>query len=92
MTEGGTPDYEFEGPILELQEKIEELESFAESTEMDLSGQIDQLRERCRELQREVVAKLTPWERIQLARHPNRPVFVLSGIYIYLARREGKGN
>lgn len=75
MADALTPELAFEGPILELQRKIEELESFAESTEIDLSGQIDQLRQRCKELQREVVDRLTPWERIQLARHPARPVF-----------------
>jgi acetyl-CoA carboxylase carboxyl transferase subunit alpha len=66
---------EFEGPIEELRHKIEELKAFASSTEMDLSGQIDQLEARYLELQREVVAKLTAWERIQLARHPSRPLF-----------------
>lgn len=70
-----TPELEFEGPILKLQRKIEELQSFAESTEIDLSAQIDELRQRCAELQREVVDRLSPWERIQLARHPGRPVF-----------------
>lgn len=70
-----TVELEFEGPILELQRKIEELESFAESTDMDLQGQIKELRARCAELQKEVVANLTPWERVQLARHPQRPVF-----------------
>lgn len=72
---GDSVELDFEGPIVELQKKIEELESFAESTEMDLRGQIEQLRRRWRELQREVIAKLSPWQRIQLARHPNRPVF-----------------
>ncbi|HBP19619.1 MAG TPA: acetyl-CoA carboxylase carboxyl transferase subunit alpha [Planctomycetes bacterium] len=75
MADSLTPELAFEGPVLELQRKIEELQSFAESTEIDLSGQIDQLRQRCAELQREVVDRLTPWERIQLARHQNRPVF-----------------
>jgi acetyl-CoA carboxylase carboxyl transferase subunit alpha len=72
---GDQVELDFEGPILELQKKIEELESFSESTEMDLRGQIEQLRSRWRELQREVISKLTPWQRIQVARHPNRPVF-----------------
>jgi acetyl-CoA carboxylase carboxyl transferase subunit alpha len=72
---GDNVELDFEGPILELQKKIEELESFAESTEMDLRGQIEQLRRRWRELQREVISKLSPWQRVQLARHPNRPVF-----------------
>lgn len=68
-------ELEFEGPILKLQRKIEELQTFAESTEIDLSAQIEELRGRCAELQREVVDRLSPWERIQLARHPQRPVF-----------------
>jgi len=76
-------ELEFEGPILKLQRKIEELQTFAESTEIDLSAQIEELRGRCAELQREVVDRLSPWERIQLARHPQRPVFsdYLSAIF-----------
>jgi len=66
---------DFEAPIAELERKIEELESFAETTEMDLGGQIEQLRARSRELKREVFANLSAWQRIQIARHPNRPVF-----------------
>jgi acetyl-CoA carboxylase carboxyl transferase subunit alpha len=66
---------DFEAPIAELERKIEELESFAETTEMDLGGQIEQLRARCRELKREVFANLSAWQRIQIARHANRPVF-----------------
>lgn len=66
---------DFEAPIAELERKIEELESFAETTEMDLGGQIEQLRARCRELKREVFSNLSAWQRIQIARHPNRPVF-----------------
>jgi acetyl-CoA carboxylase carboxyl transferase subunit alpha len=66
---------DFEAPIAELERKIEELESFAETTEMDLAGQIEQLRARCRELKREVFANLSAWQRIQIARHAQRPVF-----------------
>ena len=68
-------ELDFEGPIHELKRKIEELESFAESTEMDMQGQIAELRQRCEDLQRETFAKLSPWERVQVARHPQRPVF-----------------
>ncbi|RMG13900.1 MAG: acetyl-CoA carboxylase carboxyltransferase subunit alpha [Planctomycetota bacterium] len=75
MAETTSGELSFEGPIVELQRKIEELESFAASTEIDLSGQIDQLKARCIELQKEVVANLSAWERIQLARHPGRPLF-----------------
>ena len=66
---------EFEHPIIELDAKIEELESFAETTEMDLSGQISQMRNRSEELKREIFLNLSAWQRVLVARHPARPVF-----------------
>lgn len=83
MADSTTNKLEFEGPIVELRRKIEELETFAASTEMDLRGEIDQLKMRYVELQREVLSNLTAWERIQLARHPKRPLFsdYLSGVF-----------
>ncbi len=63
----------FEVPIFEMEKKVEELESFSKSTEMDLSAQIRELRARCDDLKRDIFRKLTPWQRVQLARHPNRP-------------------
>src|SRR5262249_24763260 len=74
---------DFEAPIAELERKIEELESFATTTEMDLQGQIEQLRARCRELKKEVFTNLTAWQRIQIARHPQRPVFSDYAVAIY---------
>ncbi len=72
---------DFEAPILELEAKIEELRSFSQSTDVDLSGQIEQLHERCVELKRAIYAKLTPWQKVQTARHPGRP---LTSDYIHL--------
>ncbi len=66
---------EFEKPIVELEKKIDELVSFSTSTEIDLTGQIEQLRQRADELKREIYAGLTPWQRIQIARHAARPTF-----------------
>ncbi len=65
---------DFEAPILELESKIEELRSFSQSTEVDLSGQIRELIERCNEKKRAIFSKLTPWQKVQTARHPNRPL------------------
>jgi len=65
---------DFEAPILELEAKIEELRSFSQSTDVDLSGQIEQLIERCNEKKRAIYSKLTPWQKVQTARHPNRPL------------------
>jgi acetyl-CoA carboxylase carboxyl transferase subunit alpha len=72
----GSPD--FEAPIVELEEKIAELRTFAQSTtdafSVDLSGQIQELMERLNERKRAIFAKLTPWQKVQLARHPRRPL------------------
>lgn len=68
------PGMEFEAPIVELENKIEELMSFSATTELDLSGQIDELRNKCQEKKRVIYAHLTPWQRVLIARHPRRPM------------------
>lgn len=64
---------EFERPILELEAKIQELKQFAEVEKMDFSTEISRLERKVARLQEEVFANLTPWQRTQIARHPNRP-------------------
>ena len=65
---------DFEAPIIELEAKIDELKQFSQSTDVDLSDQIEKLQLRCEEKKRAIFAKLTPWQKVQLARHPDRPV------------------
>ncbi len=65
---------EFEAPIEELESKIEDLRAFAASTEVDLSDQIEQLIQRCNEKKKAIYSKLTPWQKVQTARHPERPL------------------
>jgi acetyl-CoA carboxylase carboxyl transferase subunit alpha len=65
---------DFEAPIVELENKIEELRTFSRSTNVDLSDQIAQLIERCNEKKRAIFSKLTPWQKVQTARHPGRPL------------------
>ena len=63
---------EFERPIVELEGKIRELKLLSgESAEM--AAEIERLEEKARQLQRERFASLTPWEQVQLAKHPDRP-------------------
>jgi len=64
---------EFEKPIIELQEKIEELKSFNEDKGGGLEKEIEKLKERLSKVKREILSNLTPWERVELARHPDRP-------------------
>src|SRR5882672_5547838 len=63
---------EFEKPIAELETKIEELRSCAATEHMDLSEEIRTLEEKCEELKRQIYGSLTPWQRVLIARHPQR--------------------
>jgi acetyl-CoA carboxylase carboxyl transferase alpha subunit len=62
---------DFEKPILELEKKVAEMKSLAGS--LDLDDQIADLERRIEELRSEIYSKLTRWQRVQLARHPERP-------------------
>lgn len=64
---------DFEAPIIELEEKIEELKNFSQSTQVDLSDQIRKLVSRCEERKRAIFSRLTPWQKVLTARHPRRP-------------------
>lgn len=64
----------FERPILEMEEKIAELERLAASTRLDLNGEIKSLKERLRKTIESTYRQLTPWERVSVARHPDRPI------------------
>ena len=64
---------DFERPILELERKIEDLRKFGASENMDLSAEISKLEKRLVKMKREIFENITPWQRVQLARHPQRP-------------------
>lgn len=68
---------EFERPIADLEAKIEELSKLSETTGGGgLDEEIDALRQRAGQMRRDAYAKLTPWQKTQVARHPDRPHFV----------------
>jgi acetyl-CoA carboxylase carboxyl transferase subunit alpha len=64
---------EFERPILELEEKIAELRRLSAEHRLDCVGELHRLERKLSGLYAEVFARLTPWQRCQIARHPNRP-------------------
>ncbi len=64
---------DFEAPIQELEEKIEEFKQLAEDSETDLSHEIILLEERALNIRRAIYENLTPIQRIKIARHPARP-------------------
>lgn len=64
---------EFEQPIAELEAKIEELRMLGNDTEINISEEIKRLQKKSREQIKSIFASLTPWQVVQLARHPLRP-------------------
>ena len=67
---------EFEKPLYEIQEKIQELKKISESSGMDVSKQIENFEKQALEYKKEVYANLTPSQRLQIARHSDRPNFL----------------
>lgn len=64
---------DFEQPIADLEEKIKELRSLSIADEEVLSPEIERLEKRVDELRESIFSNLTRWQRVQLARHPERP-------------------
>lgn len=62
---------EFEKPIVELESKIEEMKALADT--LDIQPQIDDLEKQIEILRSEIYRDLTRWQRVQIARHPDRP-------------------
>jgi acetyl-CoA carboxylase carboxyl transferase subunit alpha len=64
---------EFEKPVEELYKQIEKTKEIAEKTNVDMSSTITELENKIIELRKKITSELTPWERVQLSRHPDRP-------------------
>ena len=64
----------FERPLKELQAKIDELRSLSSGSHLDLADEIATLEERLQKQTAEVYAQLSPWERVNVARHSDRPL------------------
>ena len=67
------PGLDFEKPIIELERKIEELKGFTAHKDIDISGEIKRLEEKLEHIKKDIYNNLTPWQRVQIARHPKRP-------------------
>jgi acetyl-CoA carboxylase carboxyl transferase subunit alpha len=66
---------DFEKPIIELQRKLEELKKHPAANDIDikLDEEIRRIEEKIEETRKQIYSELTPWQRVQLARHPRRP-------------------
>lgn len=68
------PNYlEFEQPIADLESKIEELQLVGSDNDLNIAEEIAKLREKSTKLTESIFSSLTPWQVVQVARHPQRP-------------------
>ncbi|MBN2685967.1 MAG: acetyl-CoA carboxylase carboxyltransferase subunit alpha [Pontiellaceae bacterium] len=63
----------FEGPVIELESKLKELELFSQEQDIDVSYEINQMKKKIEETRERIYANLTAWQKVQVARHPERP-------------------
>ena len=66
-------ELEFEKPVIELENKIRELEKFTDKEDIDFSDEIAKLNQRLENLRKDIFGNLTNWQRVQISRHPKRP-------------------
>jgi len=64
---------DFEKPIEELEKKIQELKKLTQIEKINLTDEINNLQIKLEKLREDTFFHLTPWQRVQLARHPDRP-------------------
>jgi acetyl-CoA carboxylase carboxyl transferase subunit alpha len=70
------PLLDFEQPIAELEEKLEDLQKQSDDHDIDFQSEVSQMQTKVEEIRRSVYSNLTPWQRVQIARHTERPFFL----------------
>ena len=63
----------FEAPIAELETKMIELKQFSEEQNIDVTGEIENMEKKITDLREQIYENLTAWQKVQVARHPDRP-------------------
>ena len=64
---------DFEEPLKELEEQISQTVEIGENTDVDMSDKVKELEKKLAAKQKEIFKSLTPWQKVQLSRHPDRP-------------------
>ncbi|AYC29836.1 acetyl-CoA carboxylase carboxyltransferase subunit alpha [Paenisporosarcina cavernae] len=63
----------FEEPVVQLRDKIAELREFTTTSDVDLTNEIENLEQRLVKLENDIYDNIQPWDRVQIARHADRP-------------------
>lgn len=74
---------EFEKPVAALQDQIDDLRKTADDQNLDVDAEIERLEAKAATQLHDLYAKLTPWQKTQVARHPDRPHFnqLVAGLF-----------
>ena len=64
---------EFEMPIKELQDQLQKCQVIGEESEVDVTATCKKIQKKLADARKDIYKNLTPWQRVQLSRHPNRP-------------------
>src|ERR1044072_1114695 len=85
---------DFEQPIAELQQKIDELRYVHEDSAVDISDEITRLTKKSQQLTKDIYSKLTAWQIAQVARHPQRPYTLdyISALFTHFEELHGGRN
>lgn len=67
---------DFEKPIAELVGKIEELRHLSNNKDLNIADEISKLQVKADKMMRQTYTQLSPWQKVQIARHPDRPKFL----------------
>jgi acetyl-CoA carboxylase carboxyl transferase subunit alpha len=67
------PVLEFEKPVIELARRIEDMRTFTSKENLEFNEEIVKLTAKLEKLKKEVYGQITPWNKVQIARHPRRP-------------------
>ncbi len=73
MANGQKQMLDFERPIIEIERRIAELREFSLHEDIEILKEIERLEVKAKRLRKDIYSKLTRWQRVQLARHPERP-------------------
>jgi acetyl-CoA carboxylase carboxyl transferase subunit alpha len=63
----------FEKPVVDLENKLHELEEFSKEQDIDVSHEVERMKEKIKTTREQIYSNLTSWQKVQVARHPERP-------------------
>ena len=69
-------ELDFEKPIAEMEKAVEKLKNISTENKGDFSAQLYELEQKLIEQKKEIYENLTPWQTVQVARHPRRPILM----------------